>query len=364
MTQGSSRPLDEAIRAIPISWFQPSRVIYWLDLAVSAGTAWVALFFAVHTQGWLRALLVVVTSLAIYRAALFIHEITHRASHDVPGFTTAWNILVGVPILMPSFLYEGVHLDHHRPRSYGTIADPEYVPFGRRSPLVMMSFVAVSLVTQPLFAVRFALLAPLSWVIRPLRPFVVERCSSLVINHQYVRRHGMSRSAVVQEAATCFVAWAGAWLWWTGRLSTPLLLCWAAATSLALGTNAYRTLVAHRYDHDDDELTQTEQLLDSCTIHSGRGVLRGAGLSVVEAARAIIAPVGLRYHALHHWIPSLPYHRLGRTHRLLVATLRQEAPYHATIEPGFSPAMSDLLRRSAARAGRVKPGDVIVNRAS
>ena len=60
------------------------------------------------------------------------------------------------------------------------------------------------------------------------------------------------------------------------------------------------------------------------------------------------APVGLRYHALHHWIPSLPYHNLGRVHRLLVARLQADAPYRATIEPGFSPPLRDLVRRSRA----------------
>ena len=62
-----------------------------------------------------------------------------------------------------------------------------------------------------------------------------------------------------------------------------------------------------------------------------------------------VAPVGLRYHALHHWIPSLPYHNLGRAHRLLVATLRSDAPYRATIERGFTPPLRDLVRRSRTR---------------
>jgi len=60
----------------------------------------------------------------------------------------------------------------------------------------------------------------------------------------------------------------------------------------------------------------------------------------------LIAPVGLRYHALHHWIPSLPYHNLGRAHRLLIAELTPDAPYGKTIERGFTPVLRDLLQRS------------------
>ena len=92
-----------------------------------------------------------------------------------------------------------------------------------------------------------------------------------------------------------------------------------------------------------------EQLLDSCTISpttpSGR-----AWNYAVTACRTLVAPVGLRYHALHHWIPSLPYHNLGRAHRLLVDALTPDAPYGRTIEPGFTPALRDLVHRSRQRS--------------
>jgi hypothetical protein len=32
-------------------------------------------------------------------------------------------------------------------------------------------------------------------------------------------------------------------------------------------------------------------------------------------------PLGLRYHALHHLFPSLPYHALGTAHRRLIVAL-------------------------------------------
>lgn len=355
----ASRPLDEAIRAIPSSWFKPSPFIYWSDLLVSAGIGWTSVVLAATHSGWIRAGWLAVAGLALYRAALFTHEITHRASQDVPGFTTAWNILVGVPVLMPSFMYEGVHLDHHRARTYGTVNDPEYVPFGRRSPVMLVRFVLLSFLTQAALAVRFAIVAPVSWAIPSLRAWVLEHGSSLVINHLYVRRHEIGAAGLAQEAGACVLLWGGAALWWAAVLPSSFVLCWIIATSIAFGVNAIRTLAAHRYDHDDDELSMTEQLLDSCTIHSDEGIVRGMTISMGEALRALVAPVGLRYHALHHWIPSLPYHRLGRTHRLLVATLRKEAPYYETIEPGLTPALADLVRRSAARSAR--PNNIIIS---
>ena len=64
--------------------------------------------------------------LALYRAGMFIHELTHVRHGQLRGFRFGWNAAVGVPMLMPSFLYEGVHTLHHARTRYGTIDDPEY----------------------------------------------------------------------------------------------------------------------------------------------------------------------------------------------------------------------------------------------
>ena len=95
--------------------------------------------------------------------------VTDTVFHELPAFRTAWNALVGIPLLLPSFLYEGVHTDHHRQRSYGTPRDPEYVPFGRRPPVVMASYALGSAFLPFAVAFRFGVLAPLSWLVPPLR---------------------------------------------------------------------------------------------------------------------------------------------------------------------------------------------------
>ena len=40
------------------------------------------------------------------------------------GFRLVWNLIVGVPLLVPSFMYEGVHNLHHAKRYYGTARTP------------------------------------------------------------------------------------------------------------------------------------------------------------------------------------------------------------------------------------------------
>jgi len=345
------RAIDEAIRAIPAEWFKASPAIYWTDFLASAIAGWAAFALAVVSRGWSRAALFVVATLALYRAVLFIHEITHRVQRDVPAFTFAWNTLVGVPLLVPSFLYEGVHTDHHRQRTYGTEADPEYLPFGHRSPALIAGYVVASLFAPLLFVLRFALLAPLSWIVPPLRRFVKEHGSALVINHLYVRQAPIPLAGRVQEVGAWALTWTAALLLWTGRLPAAVLLGWAGVSAIASGVNAARTLAAHRYDHDEQasaELSMNEQLLDSCTISTSAFSPQLSAL--MNAGRALVAPVGLRYHALHHWIPSLPYHNLGRAHRLLVSVLAPHALYSATIEHGFTPALRDLVHRAGSRS--------------
>lgn len=346
---GNPRRIDDAIRAIPAEWFRPVRAIYWFDLIVSAVTGWAAFALAVEERGSIRFAFLPIAVVALYRAALFIHELTHRSGRELPGFEFAWNALVGVPLLMPSFLYQGVHLDHHRARTYGTPADPEYVPFGRRSALLILAFMAGSILAPIAFALRFAVLAPIGWLVPAFRRTVDERFSSLVINHAYIRRAPVGVAGRAQEAAACLFVWIAGALGMAGRLPRAALGCWLAAAAAAFALNAFRTLAAHRYDHDADALSTAEQLLDSCTIDALERPRSRALARALDALHVAAAPVGLRYHALHHWIPSLPYHRLGPAHRLLVATLRGDAPYRATIEPGFLAAFRDLLRRSASR---------------
>jgi fatty acid desaturase len=62
--------------------------------------------------------------LALYRAGSFIHELStsSRTRSRVSGWV--WNLIVGIPLLVPSFMYEGVHNQHHAKRYYGTANDP------------------------------------------------------------------------------------------------------------------------------------------------------------------------------------------------------------------------------------------------
>ena len=62
-------------------------------------------------------------------------------------------------------------------------------------------------------------------------------------------------------------------------------------------------------------------------------------------------PVGLRYHALHHLFPALPYHNLGGAHRRLTERLPPDAPYHLTGQASYFAALAALWR-GARRTAR------------
>ena len=54
---------------------------------------------AMLTPHWPVALAAALVSvLTLYRAGLFIHELTHIRKQALPGFRLAWNALVGVPL--------------------------------------------------------------------------------------------------------------------------------------------------------------------------------------------------------------------------------------------------------------------------
>lgn len=311
--------------------------VYWLDLSITAAVTWLSLLIATTaaSPGWaLTAALVCVLSL--YRGISFIHELTHLRRDDVPGFHFAWNVLIGVPFLTPSLLYEGVHILHHAKDRYGTARDPEYHPLARRPPHELLVFLGIALLAPVGTVLRFAVLAPLSFIVPPLRRFVIAKTSGMVINPGF-SREDFERARSVPWLAQEIASWL--WSWSVLALAIAGILPWRAlaiaAAIFAVMTflNQLRTAVAHRWDNDGEVMAPLDQFLDSVNVPPP------------AMLPFLWAPVGLRYHALHHLMPRLPYHNLGTAHRRLVDNLAADHDYRRAEERELFPALGRLLQR-------------------
>ena len=308
--------------------------IYWPDLLVSAGIGYTALAGAILVDRFeISIILGVVAALALYRALLFIHELSHIHRNALPGFRTTWNVLIGIPMLTPSLMYEGVHTIHHARTRYGTADDPEYLPLALMKPWSLPLFILISLLAPPALLIRYAILTPLGVIIPPLRNFVWERFSALSINPDFRRRPpadelrkrffwqevGASLWAITLLTSTFWIGW------------KPLLIALAVFSFTAV-LNQLRTLVAHLWENDGEAMTVTAQYLDSVNVPP-------PGL-VAE----IWAPVGLRYHALHHLLPSMPYHSLAEAHRRLSSHLGAGSTYDGANHGGLGGLVNRLAR--------------------
>ncbi len=320
--------------------FEPSRTIYWSDLLASASIGWSA-FCVAATSPFGSLPHLIATSVAVFallRAALFIHELTHLKRGQIPGFELVWNLIVGIPLMIPSLMYVGSHMDHHKKTGFGTRTDPEYAPIARWSRPRIFAFVFGVILLPLLLPLRWGVLGPLSRLIPPLRRLVVGKLSTLAINGHYVRalpKGAHAKRWDAQEAGAALFVWAvfGAWL--AGWIPIGWIVQWCIVGAGILAVNQLRTLVAHSYENDGEPMDAEAQLLDSIN-------LRGW-----PVASALIAPVGLRFHALHHLLPFIPYHSLGIVHRRLLAELPQNAPYRATLRDGVG-TLRGLWRSAAA----------------
>ena len=316
-----------------------STLLYWLDFALSTAGAWAfaAVFFLAPAWSAVQAGAYVASILLFFRTGTFIHELVHARRDQMRWFGRAWNLFVGIPFLMPWIFYRN-HADHHNAQHFGTPRDGEYLPLAS-SPLRETVKYLAQVPLLPLFMLlRLGVLGPVSWLHRGLREWVLTHASAAVSNPYYAKRfpHRDERHLLMVEVAAFIYLTALAALIVAGAIRLEHVAMGYLLLAGALGLNWVRNLAAHRYGNRGERMTHLEQMEDSINI-TGQTWLT-----------LVLFPVGLRYHALHHLFPSLPYHNLGKAHRRLSTLLPPNAPYHATGRRTFLAALAELWRAAKA----------------
>lgn len=316
----------------------PKSAVYWADMLGSALLGYAGLFAAMFVHPtWFALGCGLVAVFALYRAGSFIHELTHIKKGAVRGFRFTWNLVVGVPLMVPSFMYEGVHNQHHAKRYYGTVDDPEYLPLALMHPWTLPVFLIAAALAPVGMLIRFGILAPLSVLSPKLRSVVVGRYSGLQINPKFVRPKPdgeFARDWAWQEAACSIWAIALIAMVATGVVPLRDFLIFLGVASGVMFLNQIRTLVAHLWENEGEPMTVTAQFLDSVNVPPP------------ATLPALWAPVGLRYHALHHLLPGVPYHNLGEAHRRLCRELDANSVYHASTHRHLSALVARLASQT------------------
>jgi fatty acid desaturase len=326
---------EDRMRELVRDLHHANPTIYWIDLVSSATLGWVSFGAAVILRpfSWPMVIAATIASLSLYRGLCFMHELSHQHRRTLPKFESIWNLLVGYPLLMPSFVYVGVHNDHHKTSTYGTSEDPEYLPFARSSTMTTV-FALESVLIPAMLMIRFLILAPIGFFSRRFEKWLVVHASSLTMNIHYRRVVSANLlSRVRRHSAGILLLWMiVVALILDGLLPWRVLAIWFAVCAVASFVNTLRTLGAHAYESSGEPLDRTGQLLDS---------IDTPGKFWTE----LWAPVGLRYHALHHYFPGIPYHHLPEAYRRLSSTLPISATYTRMSSPSLPHSLRSLYRK-------------------
>ncbi len=347
-----AEPMDEGLPLKKLTRLvrdltEPSPAIYWGNLA---GGLLVAALGVYASRPFPGAILsgspvaivgFVAAVFAVYRITYFNHEIAHQA-RKLPGFELAWNVTVGVPLLIPSFLYSD-HRNHHSLDGFGTDSDVEYFPPDLRGPKGALALLALSFLLPFAYLIRFAMLAPAAWVSPSARIWVDTRASSLGILGLSRRAPptASERPAWRRQEVACFL--------YLVVIAAALVMRRPAAAMVAqfyvlfvavLFLHSLRIMVGHRYETEKYPHGRVGQILDSFNFTRNPFVTK------------LMAPLGFHLHALHHLFPNIPFHHMPEAHRRIMAALPADSPYHAVeARSFFTELMRFMVRRAAPSAG-------------
>jgi len=343
------RQVRHSIRTADTDFFRVSPARYWADFLLSLFAAYfaAAAYLTLPFGSWPQILAFPMAAFWLYRLGSLIHEVCHLGQHEMTVFKGAWNLLAGVMTLTPSPFFTRHHRDHHSQRFYGTPEDPEYVANCLESgnAASLLGYTVYVLVFPLLVFLRF-LLVPLTFVDPRIREWTLKRASSLTFNRLYERKlTPADRRAILAAEIPCFLRAAMIPLLVVFGLNhwtrIPMLYLLAVATVLL---NQLRQLADHHFEGDGSRVDLADHIMDSCNFTRN------------DPLTLLFFPFSIRYHALHHLFPSLPYHNLKKAHAHLVDTLPADSPYLQLDRPGWWSVARTTLFGPTTALVTYKPG--------
>jgi fatty acid desaturase len=310
------------LQTADVDFFQVKPARYWLDFLLSVTIAYTAgsMFITAPLGSPLQWLAFPIAVFWIYRLSSLVHEVAHLSHHEMRTFKVTWNLVVGVLTLSPSPFFTRHHRDHHTARHYGTPQDPEYIAnvFQPGNWMSFCGYVALVALFPIIVFFRF-LLAPLTFLHPRLREWVLVHASSLTMNWQYSRKmNDFDRWSVTSiELLCCARAWmmlTVVYMGWGPWYRLPLMYLLGVG---ALALNQMRLLGDHHLESEGEPLDMADHILDSCN-YTGRDFFTW-----------LFFPFSIRYHALHHLCPAIPYHHLAGAHNHLMKHLPADSPYRS-----------------------------------
>jgi fatty acid desaturase len=328
--------IKQVVQESEVDFFRVSPVRYWFDFLLSMTLAYTAatIFLTFPLGSWQQIVAYPFAIFWLYRLGSLVHEVCHLGHHKMRVFKVTWNLLVGVMTFMPSPFYTRHHRDHHSQKMYGTPEDPEYVVnIFRPGSIPSILCYALIVAVYPIIVFLRFFLAPLTFLHPKLREWALTRASSLTMNWRYERKlTDFDRWAITSIEILC----------WLRALAIPAVVLLGAAPwsripllyALGLGTlilNQMRQLADHHFVTEGEEFTMEDHLFDSCNF-TGRDFLTW-----------LFFPFSIRYHALHHLFPTLPYHNLKACHEYLVEKLPADSPYRRLDQESWWPVARRTL---------------------
>ncbi len=316
---------------------------YWADFAISLifGYSAGSLFLMSPNGSLWQMVAFPLAVFWLYRLGSLVHEVCHLGQHEMRIFKITWNLLAGVVLLSPSPFFTRHHRDHHSCKLYGTHEDPEYVInfYGAGGIVGLLRF-AFEVVIFPLLVFLRFLLAPITFLHPRLRAFALRHGTALTLNWRYERKvNDWDRRVLTAIELMCSVR-AGlillaVYIGWTDWTRLPLLYILAVSV---LALNQLRLLGDHHLASHGDKMTLDDHIMDSCNY------------TRPDFGTWLLFPFAIRYHALHHMFPSLPYHNLSAAHAHLTQSLPPDSPYHILEQASWWSVARHAFRSNAGRA--------------